>query len=67
MFLSEIKILPTTTKKYKIQNNIKIKSLMNLTDLLEKYKIVYNETYKLIIYQSLFYYPAQHAKEHFLV
>lgn len=49
MFLSEIKILPTTIKKYEIQNNIKIKSLMNLVDLLEKYKIVFNETYKLTI------------------
>jgi len=49
MSLSEIKILPTTIKKYEIQNNIKIKSLMNLIDLLEKYKIVYNEIYKLTI------------------
>jgi hypothetical protein len=42
MSLFEIKILPTTIKKYEIQNNIKIKSFMNLVDLLEKYKIVFN-------------------------
>jgi len=49
MFLSEIKILPIVIKKYEIQNNIKIKSLMNLVDFLEKYKIVFIETYKLTI------------------
>lgn len=49
MLLSELKILPTTIKKYEIQFNIKINSLMNLVDLLEKYKIVFNEIYKLAI------------------
>jgi hypothetical protein len=49
MFLFEIKILPTTIKKYEIQNNTKTKSSMNLDDFLEKYKIVFNETYKLTV------------------
>ncbi|KAF0747558.1 zinc finger MYM-type protein 1-like, partial [Aphis craccivora] len=46
---SELKILPTTIKKYQIHYNVKVKNLMNLIELLEKYKIAFIETYKLSI------------------
>lgn len=46
---SELKILPTTIKKYQIHYNVKVKNLMNLIELLEKYKIAFIETYKLAI------------------
>lgn len=46
---AELKILPTTIKKYQIHYNIKVKNLMNLIELLEKYKLAFNETYKLAI------------------
>ena len=44
---SELKILPSTIKKYENPLDVKFNSLMNLVDLLEKYKIVFIETYKL--------------------
>ena len=45
---AELKILPTTIKKYQIQNiNVKVNNLVNLIELLEKYKLAFNETYKL--------------------
>jgi hypothetical protein len=46
---AELKILPTTIKKYQIHYNIKVNNLMNLIELLEKYKLAFNETYKLAI------------------
>jgi len=45
---AELKILPTTIKKYQIQNiNVKVNNLVNLIELLEKYKLAFFETYKL--------------------
>jgi hypothetical protein len=39
----ELKILPTTIKKYQIQHfNVKINNLVNLIELLEKYKLTFN-------------------------
>ena len=49
MLKSELKILPTTIKKYELSNNIKISNLLNLLDLLEKYKLVFCETYNLVV------------------
>lgn len=45
----ELKILPTTIKKYQFYYNVKLNNLMNLIELFEKYKIAFNETYKLAI------------------
>lgn len=41
MLMSELKILPNTIKKYELANNIKINNLLNLIDILEKYKLVF--------------------------
>ncbi|XP_008181033.1 zinc finger MYM-type protein 1-like [Acyrthosiphon pisum] len=42
---AELKILPTTIKEYQIQNiNVKVNNLVNLIELLEKYKLAFNET-----------------------
>jgi len=45
----ELKIIPNTINMYQQENKIKITNLMNFVDLLEKYKIVFNETYKMIV------------------
>jgi hypothetical protein len=46
---SELKIIPNTINMYQQENKIEITNLMNFVDLLEKYKIVFNETYKMAI------------------
>jgi hypothetical protein len=45
---SELKILPNTIKKYELQNNTEIKTMMKLLELLEKYKLAFIETHKIV-------------------
>lgn len=49
---SELKLLPKTIKQYQVDKNIKIEDIMQLIDLLEAYKIVFRETYKLSVISS---------------
>lgn len=46
---SELKILPSTIKKYEVENKIKIENIMQFVDMVEKYKLAFSETYKLTL------------------
>lgn len=45
---SELNILPNTIKTYELQNNTEIKTMMKLLELLEKYKLAFIETHKIV-------------------
>ena len=44
---SELNLLPRTIEQYELKNNIKINNLIQLTEMVSIYKLVYIEFYKL--------------------
>ena len=46
---SELKLVPKVIKRHEVENNIKIKTIFDLMQLLEKYKLAFSEMYILCI------------------